>query len=106
MKAMLIDPFEGSVKEVETDGSLESIYGLMDCYTIEVIRPDDAQDDLIVLDEEGKYVTEQQYFLCDLWPHDALAGKALWIGQAGAEFCEPAASGDYVTDHITWVVAI
>lgn len=102
MKAIPIDPFERTVSEVQTDGSLESIYALMDCQYVEPVRPHDAHGDYLLLDENGKYRKPQKYFLCALWPYDALAGKALWIGSAGAEFGDAQMTRRQVAGHIVW----
>jgi hypothetical protein len=104
MKAILIDPFERIVREVETDGTLDSIYALMDCHYIEPVRPRDSHGDYLLLDENGKYRQDQKYFICRLWPYDALAGKAVWIGSDGAEFADARTNRDRIAAHIVWQV--
>ena len=112
MKAWLIDPFAKSVTEVETDGSLASLYALMDCANIEAVRPRDpygyvrSDTDMLLLDEDGKYRHGQKYFGCHLWPFDALAGKALWIGSDGEKFGDPGTSLDEVENSIDWLTPL
>ena len=41
MKAILIDPFDESVSEVEYNGDYKEIYNLADCRTFDVVSLDD-----------------------------------------------------------------
>jgi hypothetical protein len=104
MRAYLIDPFAKKVTTVETDGTLETIYSLVDCHYVEAVRPEDARGDLLLIDEEGKLREGQAHFICHLWPHDSLAGKALWIGSDGEEFAEPRLTMEQVTDNVSWLL--
>lgn len=106
MKAYLIDPFAKAVSEVETDGTMASAYALMDCTYVESVRPENEFGDLLLLDEEGKARNDQRFFICHLWPHDALAGKALWIGSDGEEFATPRTRRDVVLSNVSWLTAL
>ncbi|MEX3929775.1 hypothetical protein AB4Y36_38190 [Paraburkholderia sp. BR10936] len=110
MFAYLIDPFARTVTRVERSAQsavavLQEIYALLDCETIDAVRPVNASDDVIYIDDEGKMhdEREQAYFLCRLWPLDVLAGRALWVGSEpdGSE-CDPRSALEYVRDHIVW----
>lgn len=107
MRAYLIDPFNQLVREVETDGSLEHLHSLMDCAYIEPVFPEKVRGDALLLDEEGKAVSNQEYFICHYWPVDALAGKAVWIGRDGSgEFADAAMSRDDIEDGIRWLTSL
>lgn len=51
MKAILIDAYKKTVTEVEYDGTLQAIYALLKCSTIEAVRI--SETDSIYVDEEG-----------------------------------------------------
>lgn len=106
MRALLIDPFNRLVREVETDGSPDHLYALMDCAYIETVCPEDVSGDVLLLDEEGKAVNGQAFFICHLWPHDALAGKAVWIGRDGSEFADAVKSREDIEDEISWLTPL
>lgn len=84
MKTLLIDPFTKTVTEHEIDGSLESMYALLQCGLVESVSCNDAGEllfpvfgDCLFVDEEGLFVADQEYFIIDGKP---LAGRALTIG--------------------------
>jgi hypothetical protein len=107
MKAYLIDPFNQLVSGVETDGSLEHLYSLMDCSYIEPVFPEQVRGDALLLDEDGKAVSNQEFFICQFWPVDALAGKAVWIGRSSSgEFADPVMSRDDLENGIRWLTAL
>jgi hypothetical protein len=113
-KAYLIDPFAREVHAVElksrpsTHEELHEIYALIECSALESVHPYDVDGDLIYIDEDGKINgKEQAYFMCRLWPHDALAGRALWIGStSGGDNADPTSALEYVRDHIVWSTRI
>ena len=80
MKSYLIDPFAMTVTEVDHDGSLKSIYELLDCHTIDAVRPEGIQDVIYVDDDGLSGGPEQAFFYCEAYPHHSLAGKGLWVG--------------------------
>jgi hypothetical protein len=108
--AYLIDPFARGVRRVElasepsTFDELHEIYALLDCEVIESAHPYNAGRDLMYIDENGKINGHaQEFFVCRLWPHDAIAGKALWIGATpDGNNTDPEMTIDYVRDHIVW----
>lgn len=59
MRAILIDPFEKTVKEVEYSGDYHDIYTLIGCDLFTVAS--DGDND-IFLDDEGLFKREQSYF--------------------------------------------
>jgi hypothetical protein len=80
MKAFLIDPFNREITEVETDGSLESIYALLQVQMIEVVYMDN--EDCIYVDEEGLLgnLLEQAWFAIPDFKEEPLAGRGLVLG--------------------------
>lgn len=102
MRAYLIDPFARTVTEVEHDGSLASVYRLLDCQTIDAARPY-GTDDVIYVDDEGLFRPDQATFLCTAYPHHGLAGKGLWVGttRAGND-APPRATLEQVRALILW----
>jgi hypothetical protein len=113
MKAYLIDPWTRTVTEVQrgADNSshsrLREIYSLIDCDTITAVNPHNAGTDIIYVDDEGLFKDEQKFFLCRLWPQEALAGKGLWVGTTpGGDDASPSVTRRYVEDHIVWALAI
>jgi len=110
--AYLIDPFACEVRHVElaseasTFDELHEIYALLDCGIIEAVAPLNAGTDMMYLDEEGKCKRPPlaRGFLCRLWPHDVIVGKALWIGStAEGDNCTPQMTIDYVREHVVWM---
>lgn len=79
MKVILIDPFDRVIKEIEIDGSLDSMYKAMQCDCFDLVRID--KNDGIFVDDEGllKLPSEQAFFKWDDYD-SPLAGRALVIG--------------------------
>lgn len=79
MRGVLIDPFTRTVKDVETDGKLDSIYALLGVDMITVVQTD--KNHALILDDEGllKPRDAQEYFL---WfqSEQPFAGKGLILG--------------------------
>lgn len=105
-RAYLIDPFIRKVSEVWTDASLDDLYKQLHCDMIQVAYPNNADGDMFILDEEGKFKKDQRYFVCSAFPGDILAGRALWIGQGiGGDMGSARASLKWVAQTINWVDA-
>lgn len=82
MKAILIDPFDETVTEVEHNGDYRHIYTLLshpehkvDCFTIVQI----TQGDAIFVDDEGLLKDPKHFFVWKGYPQP-LAGKGLILG--------------------------
>lgn len=82
MKAILIDPFEKTVTEVDHNGNYRQIYTLLshpehrvDCFTVVQIENDDA----IFVDDEGLLKDPKHFFVWRGYPQP-LAGKGLILG--------------------------
>jgi hypothetical protein len=110
MYAYLIDPFTRTVTQVErlstTSGEkrLNEIYSLIDCQTITAVGPENSDGDIMYVDDEGQLRDEQAYFFCRLFPHQPLAGKALWVGTTSrGEDRDPSKALDYVQAHVVWL---
>jgi hypothetical protein len=79
MRGILIDPVAKTVTEVKHDGSLRDTYRLTDCTCICSVNTGHGRD-VLFLDDEGLYREDQVYFHAKFYPHQPLAGKALWVG--------------------------
>lgn len=83
MKAYLIDPYAEAVTEIETDGTFEHLYPIIECTTIEVVRLDAAGDGIFV-DEERMFSftrpdgAEKRFFT--LGSSQPLVGKGVVMG--------------------------
>src|SRR5512143_3417531 len=82
MKAILIDPFDETVTEVEHNGDYRQIYTLLshpehkvDCFTVVQIH----QGDAIFVDDEGLLKNPKRFFVWKGYPQP-LAGKGLILG--------------------------
>jgi len=75
MKAYLIDPYEGSIEEVEYSGDYEDIYKLIDCPMFDCVRIN-RNGDTIYIDDMGLYKDNQEFFMVEGY-HSPLCGKAL-----------------------------
>ena len=110
LTAYLIDPFKRHVHEVRLTAhargprGLREIYALLDCQSIELLRPFNAETDALYVDGMGRFRDQPNAFFCRLWPRGPLVGRALWIGttQDGAT-ASPRMTLRYVRDHIVWL---
>lgn len=82
MKAILIDPFDETVTEVEHNGDYRQIYTLLShpehpvsCFTVVQIENNDA----IFVDDEGLLKDPKYFFSYEGYPQP-LAGKGLILG--------------------------
>lgn len=78
MKGYLIDPFNRTIEEVEHDGSLDSIYQLIDVQCFACAAFDD-QGNTAYVDDEGLFKDDQEFFYMPHYPQP-LAGKGLILG--------------------------
>ena len=77
MKAILINPIDNSVKEVDYNGDYKQIYTYIDATMFGVV--DIPNDDSIFIDDEGLFKDTQHCFLFKGIP-TPLCGKALVLG--------------------------
>jgi len=78
-KAVLIDPYEETVTDIEYDGHYKSIYPLIHCDTFTVVRL--GNDDDLFVDDEGllKLTPQSKFFKIPAYP-SPLAGYGLIVG--------------------------
>ena len=74
MKAILINPFDQTIKETEYTGDYREIYSLVECRTFDCVRLTDMQD--MYIDDEGLLIDNQRYFSIEGRNY---AGKALLL---------------------------
>ena len=60
MKAILINPFDQTIKETEYTGDYREIYALIKCRTFDIVSLNN--DDDMYLDDEGLLVDNQRFF--------------------------------------------
>lgn len=74
MRAILINPFDQTIKEVVYTGDYREIYVLTDCQTFTCVGIDD--DNTLYVDDEG-LLKDNRYFS---WNGRNFAGKGIVIG--------------------------
>ena len=75
MRAIIIDPFDRTLTEVEHDGAIKSIYTILRCTTFDIVRAEWGAE--IFVDDDGLGVTYQKFFEMG---DTILAGRALILG--------------------------
>lgn len=76
MKAILINPFDQTIKETEYTGDYREIYSLVDCRTFDCVRLTPHED--MYIDDEGLLIDNQRYFrMVEIGAN--YAGKALLL---------------------------
>jgi hypothetical protein len=76
MKAILINPFDQTIKETEYTGDYREIYSLVDCRTFDCVRLTPHED--MYIDDEGLLIDNQRYFrMLEIGAN--YAGKALLL---------------------------
>ena len=76
MKAILINPFDQTIKETEYTGDYREIYHLIDCRTFDIVNIIHTED--MYIDDEGLLKENQRYFT--FTNEGTYAGKALLLG--------------------------
>jgi hypothetical protein len=87
MRAILIDPIERKVTEVDHDGNYKQIYKLIGCQTFTAVYigdppeeiPSDPRRNAIFIDDEGLLNNPRYFFIWRGYPQP-LAGKGLILG--------------------------
>ena len=75
MKLLLINPFEQTVQEVESEANLEDIYNLLGCDTLDAVGID--EQNVLYVDDCGLLKNNQRYFNIN---GKVLAGNGVVIG--------------------------
>ena len=78
MQAILINPFDETIEEIEYSGDWRDISTLIECDMFTVAYFDDT-DDSVYVDDEGLYVENQAFFTIGDCPQP-LAGRGLLLG--------------------------
>ena len=104
-KAILIDPTNQTITEVEWNGDFHHIYNLIDCDTYDVARIN-AEGDGIFVDDEGLFKEQQAFFWHSDYPQP-LAGKGLILGcDEEGESVVPHTTLEEVTNKVRFVLPI
>ena len=72
MRAILVNPFDQTIKEAVFTGDYHEIYSLIDCQLFDIVRLSDVDD--LYVDDEGLLKNENRYFS---WNGKNFAGKGL-----------------------------
>lgn len=78
MQAILINPFDKTIEEVEYSGDWKDISSLLECDIFTTAYFDDTTDSVFI-DDEGLYVEDQAFFTIGDCPQP-LAGRGLLLG--------------------------
>lgn len=78
MQAILINPFDKTIEEIEYSGDWRDISSLLECDIFTTVYFDDTTDSVYV-DDEGLYVEDQAFFTIGNYPQP-LAGRGLILG--------------------------
>ena len=102
MRAILIDPVERTVSEVEYSGSSKDIYRLVDCETFTVVGIE--HDDAIFVDDEGLLKDDPRYYFIYRGHDQPIAGKGLVLGtDSEGESVEPVSTVDDIKVAVRFV---
>ena len=104
MRAILINPNNKTVKEVDYDGDYISIYKLIGCSTFDVIGTSTSNDGIYV-DDEGLFAKEQAYwkFALSSGIHIKLVNKGLVLGcNDEGDSIAPDSTVEDIKKSITW----
>ena len=69
---ILIDPYDQSISRVDIDGSLESIYEVLQCRVMDIMRLGEGVD--LIMDDEGRLNSQNRWFS---WGGNSFAGRCL-----------------------------
>jgi len=69
---ILIDPHDQSISRVDIDGSLESIYEVLQCRVMDIMRLGEGVD--LIMDDEGRLNNQNRWFS---WGGNSFAGRCL-----------------------------
>lgn len=102
MRLIKIDPQSRTVEHIETPGTLQDLYEILDCRMIDVCARQD-NGDALVIDDEALFLEPQP----DAFSYNGygrIHGVALLTGNdEEGETCEPTATIAQVTRNIQWL---
>ena len=105
MKAILIDPINSTVKEVDYSGDYKDIYKLIGCRTFDVVSIPVGLDGIYV-DDEGLYAELQfrwEYRYSRMHPPIQLVNKGLVLGcDDEGDSVAPDSTVEDIKKNITW----
>ena len=70
LNVILIDPYDQSISRVDIDGSLESIYKVLQCRLIDIMNLGENID--LIMDDEGRLNSKNRWFA---WGGNSFAGR-------------------------------
>ncbi len=111
MKAILIDAVEKTVREVEYDGKLHTLYGYLRCNLVDVVSlphldtgKGDSLNDLFVDDEGLLTATDDDSPFIVFRNNWTFAGSGLIVGQCDEDgnTTETTLTADFVRQHVVF----
>lgn len=104
MRAILIDPFERTITEVDYNGDFHQIYDLIDAQTFDAARVNDVGDAIFV-DDEGLISGKRQEFFGFRGYPQPLAGKGLLLGCTleNGESADTTYTIEEAHEHVVWL---
>lgn len=104
MRAILIDPFERTITEVDYNGDFHQIYNLIDAQTFDAARVNDVGDAIFV-DDEGLISGKVQAFFGFRGYPQPLAGKGLLLGCTleNGESADTTYTIEEAHEHVVWL---
>ena len=80
MRALLINPFDQTVEEIEYSGNYRDIYKIIDCDIFTIASPNTVCDRRldVFIDDEGLFKEDQAFFMIAGYPQP-LAGRGLLL---------------------------
>ena len=98
MKAILINPFDKTLLEIEHTGNYKNIYGLIDATLFDVVDID--SNNKIFIDDEGLLKNNQEFFECN---GKVIAGKGLVLGNNDGYTEQTSLTIEELSKKINWL---
>ena len=99
MKAILINPFNATIKETVYTGDYKEIYDLVECRTFDCVYLDNRE--VLYIDDEGLLIEETKYFSLN---NRIFAGKGLILGSdKDGETSDVGLTLQMVKDMVEWL---
>jgi len=99
MKAILINPFDETIKETVYTGDYKEIYDLVECRTFDCVYLDNRE--VLYIDDEGLLIEETKYFSLN---NRIFAGKGLILGSdKDGETADVGLTLQMVEDMVEWL---
>lgn len=102
-KATLIDPVAQTITEIDTATTLEALYAVLGCETVEEIKVGIDQNKspvVLLVDEDGRLKPDQHCF--GMGPDLVIAGRALVFGTVDGSLADCPVPLQFTLQEIGW----